>query len=156
MHFTYIDVCEVIASQQIIWVIEGTNMMKFLIAVSLLTCAMSSWANANWKCHNAVLLDLCRNVSCYQNNSISVSGQVLHISLKNNQTLTICTQNSCWRGEVQPSMNPNSTVLELREINWKDADTSSNKNYVLSINPTSRTLSFEGRGEKHPLQCTIV
>lgn len=131
-------------------------MMKYLIGAGLMSLAISSWAQTNWKCHNAVLLDLCQNASCFQNRIISMNDQVLHVRLDNQRNLTICTQSSCWRGQVQAADHSSSGILQLREINWKDADPNKKQNFLLSINPTSKTLFFDGKDSKHPLQCQVV
>lgn len=131
-------------------------MMKYLIGAGLMSFAISSWAETNWKCNNAVLLDLCRNASCFQNRIISMNDQVLHIRLENQRNLTICTKSSCWQGQVQAADHSPTSILQLREINWKDTNPSKKQNYLLSINPTSNTLFFDGEKSKHPLQCKVV
>lgn len=131
-------------------------MIKYLIGAGLMSFAISSWAETNWTCNNAVLLDLCRNASCFQNRMISINNQVLHIRLKDQRSLTICTKSSCWQGQVQATDDPSSNILQLREINWKDPNPNKKQNYVLSINPTSNTLFFNGKSSKHPLQCKVV
>lgn len=131
-------------------------MKSIVIAACMGVISHTTWADANWKCTNAVLLDLCRNASCWQNRSNSLDERTLHINLKNNRSLTICTKNSCWRGEVQPSLNSDSKILQLRDVDWKDPNPRNHQHYVLSINPDAKTLFFESNKGKHPLQCAVA
>lgn len=130
-------------------------MKHLLLSTCLALIALNTSAKDVWECGNAVLEDLCKNSKCSGKRPASMDK--LTISVNGQKNISICTHQSCWRGEAAVSNQNAQPILRVHDIRWQDRDNpQSNKNYVLSINRSTQNIYFEGNNESHPVACRAV
>ena len=127
--------------------------MKKIILMTIITgFSTVIWADGSWDCINSIA-----EVSCLQLGTCKAlyPAQSFNISIKNNNQVSVCAQNKCWRGFAQPATSGSNTLYPMRQFNWTTLD-QPNGEYTLAVNQYNKSVSLQNQGKSLPLQCIPV
>lgn len=125
------------------------------IILTICTSFFSSflWADGTWECANSIT-----EVACVGKNNCQATQQrqnTFRISIKNNTQVSVCAENNCWQGQVQPTTSSNQKLYPIKEFGWTTLDKQGG-NYVLGVSSDNKELYLKGNNRTYQMQCSLV